>query len=60
MYRVCRIYIDTEIYSPENQAPPLGEGFALSVIRAKARNYRQGTLVPATLGEVLTCAFCRA
>ena len=25
---------------PENQAPPLGDGFALSAIRAKARNYR--------------------
>ena len=59
-YCVCRIYIDTEIYSPENQAPPLGEGFALSVIRAKARNYRQGTLAPGTSREVLTCASCRA
>jgi hypothetical protein len=35
-----RIYIDTEIYSPENQSPPLGEGSPLALIRAKARNYR--------------------
>lgn len=36
-----RIYIDTEIYHPENQSPPLGDGYALSIIRSKARNYRR-------------------
>ena len=46
----CRLYIEEEIYHPENQAPPLGEGFALSAIRSKARNYRRaGTDV----GEIL-------
>lgn len=45
-----RVYIDTEIYSPENQSPPLGDGYALSIIRSKARNYRRaGTDV----GEIL-------
>lgn len=45
-----RVYIDTEIYCPENQSPPLGDGYALSIIRSKARNYRRaGTDV----GEIL-------
>lgn len=45
-----RLYIEEEIYAPENQAPPLGEGFALAAIRSKARNYRRaGTDV----GEIL-------
>lgn len=44
------MYIEEEIYAPENQAPPLGEGFALAAIRSKARNYRRaGTDV----GEIL-------
>lgn len=48
--RSCRLYIEEEIYAPENQAPPLGEGFALATIRSKARNYRRaGTDV----GEIL-------
>lgn len=47
---VCRLYIEEEIYAPENQSPPLGEGFALAAIRSKARNYRRaGTDV----GEIL-------
>lgn len=47
---MCRLYIEEEIYAPENQAPPLGEGFALAAIRSKARNYRRaGTDV----GEIL-------
>ena len=46
----CRLYIEEEIYAPENQSPPLGEGFALAAIRSKARNYRRaGTDV----GEIL-------
>ena len=50
LYEPCRLYIEEEIYHPENQAPPLGEGFALSAIRSKARNYRRaGTDV----GEIL-------
>lgn len=45
-----RVYIDQEMYQPENQSPPLGEGHALAAIRAKARNYRRaGTDV----GEIL-------
>ncbi|KAK9817103.1 hypothetical protein WJX72_009594 [[Myrmecia] bisecta] len=36
-----RLYIEEEILVPENQSPPLGEGFSLSAIRAKARNYRR-------------------
>ncbi|KAL0018809.1 hypothetical protein WJX79_009039 [Trebouxia sp. C0005] len=45
-----RLYIEEEIYAPENQSPPLGEGFALAAIRSKARNYRRaGTDV----GEIL-------
>lgn len=45
-----RQYIDHEMYQPENQSPPLGEGHPLSAIRAKARNYRRaGTDV----GEIL-------
>ena len=44
------MYIDQEIFEPENQSPPLGEGHALAAIRAKARNYRRaGTDV----GEIL-------
>jgi len=44
------LYIEEEIYAPENQSPPLGEGFALAAIRSKARNYRRaGTDV----GEIL-------
>ncbi len=47
---LCRLYIDQEMYQPENQSPPLGEGHALAAIRAKARNYRRaGTDV----GEIL-------
>jgi hypothetical protein len=47
---MCRLYIDQEIYKPENQSPPLGEGHALNAIRSKARNYRRaGTDV----GELL-------
>ncbi len=47
---MCRLYIDQEMYMPENQSPPLGEGHALAAIRAKARNYRRaGTDV----GEIL-------
>ena len=47
---LSRLYIEEEIYAPENQAPPLGEGFALAAIRSKARNYRRaGTDV----GEIL-------
>ena len=46
----CRLYIEQEIFVPENQSPPLGEGHALAAIRAKARNYRRaGTDV----GEIL-------
>lgn len=46
----CRVYIDQEMYQPENQSPPLGDGHALAAIRAKARNYRRaGTDV----GEIL-------
>ena len=46
----CRVYIDQEMYHPENQHPPLGDGHALAAIRAKARNYRRaGTDV----GEIL-------
>ncbi len=45
-----RVYIEQEMYQPENQSPPLGEGHALAAIRAKARNYRRaGTDV----GEIL-------
>ncbi|KAK9835192.1 hypothetical protein WJX81_004896 [Elliptochloris bilobata] len=45
-----RLYIEQEIFVPENQSPPLGEGHALAAIRAKARNYRRaGTDV----GEIL-------
>ena len=45
-----RVYIDQEMYQPENQSPPLGDGHALAAIRAKARNYRRaGTDV----GEIL-------
>jgi hypothetical protein len=48
-----RLYIEEEIYAPENQAPPLGEGFALAAIRSKARNYRRaGTDV----GEILSAS----
>ncbi|KAK9808341.1 hypothetical protein WJX73_003840 [Symbiochloris irregularis] len=36
-----RLYIDEEIFAPENQTPPLGDGCALSAIRSKARNYRR-------------------
>ena len=44
------MYIDQEMYQPENQSPPLGDGHALAAIRAKARNYRRaGTDV----GEIL-------
>lgn len=47
---VRRLYIEQEIFVPENQSPPLGEGHALAAIRAKARNYRRaGTDV----GEIL-------
>ncbi len=35
-----QLYIEEEIYLPENQTPPLGEGFPLTSIRSKARNYR--------------------
>ena len=35
-----QLYIEEEIYLPENQSPPLGEGFPLTAIRSKARNYR--------------------
>ncbi|KAK9864900.1 hypothetical protein WJX84_009860 [Apatococcus fuscideae] len=45
-----QLYIEEEIYLPENQSPPLGEGFPLTAIRSKARNYRRaGTDV----GEIL-------
>ena len=44
------MYIEQEIGNPENQSPPLGEGFALAVMRAKVRNYRRaGTDV----GEIM-------
>ncbi len=47
---LSRVYIDQEMYQPENQSPPLGDGHALAAIRAKARNYRRaGTDV----GEIL-------
>ena len=49
-FHCFRLYIEEEIYAPENQSPPLGEGFALAAIRSKARNYRRaGTDV----GEIL-------
>eukprot|EP00884_Botryococcus_braunii_P011500 jgi/Botrbrau1/20350/Bobra.0006s0019.2 len=52
-----RVYIDTEIYSPENQSPPLGDGSPLALIRAKARNYRMaGTDVGDIIGAAQALA----
>jgi len=64
---LCRVYIDQEMYQPENQSPPLGDGHALAAIRAKARNYRRaGTDVGEILqasqrlahAQVISSAFC--
>lgn len=41
-----QLYIEEEIYLPENQSPPLGEGFPLTAIRSKARNYRYTYMNP--------------
>ena len=41
-----QLYIEEEIYLPENQSPPLGEGFPLTAIRSKARNYRYSYFQP--------------